>query len=121
MSVAYLEVPYQFDVTAICPVVNQAVAKIQELAREHSVRLPPEVQQYQVVDLASITEIMSNIAKWQAIVVTAIGLSPALKPKVYGHVDYNDIISMTNYYGVTMNRIIQAADNISQAPPEAYK
>ena len=121
MGVALVEQAYQYDVTNICPAVNQLIAKVQELAKEHAVPLPPECQQYHAIDLASITEIMSNISKWQAAVVKAIGLPQTLKPKQYGHVDYNDIVSMTLYYGVTLNRIIQAADNISQATPESYK
>jgi hypothetical protein len=120
MTVQFVEIPYQFDVTAICPVVNQLIAKVKELAKEHAVPLPPECQQYHVIDLASITEIMSNISKWQAEVVNAIGLEPTLKPKLYGHIDYNDIGSMANYYSVTLNRIIQAAEKTTQSPPESY-
>ena len=120
MSVKLLDQPYQYDITNLAPAINQLIAKLQELAKEHAVPLPPEVQQYHAIDLASITEIMSNISKWQAEVVNAIGLPENLKPKVYGHVDYNDIVSMTLYYGVTLNRIIQVADKQSQATPESY-
>jgi hypothetical protein len=120
MTVSYLELPYQFDVTYITNIVNLIINKTIELANEHAIILPTEVEPYDRVDLVEIADAMRNVSSWQALVVSRIGLPSNLVPKIYEQVDYNSIGTMALYYGGTINNIIEAADNLTQQPPESY-
>lgn len=120
MMVKPLSLPYQHDVTATTWVINQIIEKIIELAKEHMISLPEEVRLYARVDLAEIADALRNVATWQAIIVNRIGLSPKLKPRVYEQVDYGSFGTFIDYYGVKMNMIIDAAENLTQGQPGDY-
>jgi F420-0:gamma-glutamyl ligase-like protein len=111
---------HHFDITATTGVVNEIIGKIMELAENHMVNLPEEVQLYTRIDVAEIADALKKVASWQAIVVDKIGLPTKLKPKIYEQVDYNSVGFMTDYYGVKINAIIDAADSLRQNPMEAF-
>jgi len=118
MTVDQLEIPYQFDVTAITSVVNQVVNKIIEVANEGMV--PTEAKPFAEIDLVEIADVMRLVASWQTSLVNEIGLPSSLIPKTYENVDYNSIGSKAMYYSSTINNIIDALNDNVQNEPEDY-
>lgn len=114
MHIAYVELPYQMDVTNLTPATNLVINKIIEMANEYMISLPVEVKPYVEIDIANYGTILQNVARWQNIIVNGLPIDENLKPVQYVSVDYNNIISILNYYGVTMNNIIDAANNLVQ-------
>jgi hypothetical protein len=109
---------HHFDITATTGVVNEIIEKIMELAENHMIDLPEEIQLYTRIDVAEIADALKKVASWQAIVVDKLGLSIRLKPKMYEQVDYNSVGFMADYYGIKINDIIDAADVLRQNPME---
>lgn len=78
------------------------------------VELPSAVKPYEEIDIATMGTIFQNISSWLAMLVNALGLPVTLNPLTYNAVDYNDIIATTNYYGSSLNAIIDAANERTQ-------
>lgn len=120
-NIVHLELPYQWDVTALTGIVNLLISKMIEVAEDQMVDLPPEVQLYDRVDLVDIADAMRNVSVWQADIVNQLGLSSDLIPKVFENIDYNSVGSKTTYFQAKINDIIDALDNQTQQEPGNYQ
>lgn len=115
MTVKHIDIPYQFDITHMAPVVNELITKMKELAKDQFVQTPLDV--YIAIDYVKITEIFNLLAKAQHDLCRELGIPTSLAAKEYLSIDYGNIIGCMVQLGDALNNMIDATQNMTQSEP----